>query len=401
MKKTVILVIFSCMAMLAKAQLTLDSLDYPVPEIETDSLVSLPGLNSLPKQGANMEWNYGSAFFYRGLSSIGFSAPANNKFTTATRSSIQSFLLGGNNTAETIVKNTLYFTDNVSGYAYIGYSIKRQSLISRGPGGLGDSLIFQVFDTSFAANPQYILKYPAAYGSSWSYAARLTYHLRFYTSPVGIYGYYPGLEIIYRTVTDSVVGWGNMVLPYVKDTSITVGYPVIMIKESWVDIDSFQVSLPSYSSENIQQLLQKNNLFQGQKNGTFTYTFYRAGYSAPLAKFWANDAEFHYLESAGFDPNNTMRTGIKNISMPVVADIYPNPVTSSGFTITFARQDNAPKNLTITNSLGQVVQRLPLAQNQTTATINVPPSLANGMYYYTITETEGGGMVSGKFVLVR
>ncbi|MDN3676295.1 ice-binding family protein [Flavobacterium paronense] len=74
------------------------------------------------------------------------------------------------------------------------------------------------------------------------------------------------------------------------------------------------------------------------------------------------------------------------------AQLYPNPFTAS-LNITLNDLDNGAAELTIYNTLGMLVMKTSLTQNETV----IPMSLASGVYYYKLTGTNGT-LQSGKLI---
>ena len=85
------------------------------------------------------------------------------------------------------------------------------------------------------------------------------------------------------------------------------------------------------------------------------------------------------------------------------AEVYPNPVTTSNVKFAFAKQSNEPMLLNIANNLGQVVQTVPVRQlkGDVLVEVTLDASLANGIYYYNITQMSGKAFTTGKFILKR
>ena len=95
-----------------------------------------------------------------------FMLPVNSAFSTATRAYVQTTGIAGAS-----VLSTIYITNSVNGYGYIGYSVdSRQSFsLALATGGLNDSLIIPIQDSVYTT-PEYILKYPVAYNVNWYFS---------------------------------------------------------------------------------------------------------------------------------------------------------------------------------------------------------------------------------------
>jgi len=397
--KRVFTLVFLFAVSFANAQLVLTNSNVATSAnaTEKEQLVSTSNL-AVPARGTNMQWDYSSMTDISGsINAKTYNAPpTSGTFSTATRTYIQT-----TNMAGAAIKSTIYVTNDVNGYGFVGYSVDNRQTFSlyAATGGKNDSLIIPLQDSAYSAR-QYILKYPVSYGGSynmnWSFSGNLSDHF-FLDIPsvssayVNLYG----TRTIARIVTDSVIGWGTLKVP-TESNSVRVtsqAYSVLLVKEDVTDVTKFSVN--GLSSTVLGDLLTTLGLSQGAQTTSSTYIFYRAGY--------ANSLMFYEVDpSAGYDPDNTSTTGIDDENIIINFQQYPNPVTQSNLNFAFDKPDNNPWIMTITNEMGQVVQTM--AINQPTGpvqlTVNLPANLNNGIYFYNMADGNESP-IQGKFILNR
>ena len=385
----------------ANAQLVLTKGNVATSATATERLqmVNTSGL-AIPARGTNLQWDYSGMTDLSGFGSIDtMSYMPVTKMDTAlfkntTRSLVQTI-----DYVHFGAKSTIYYTNDLNGYGYAGYAVdNRQSFMLKGAtGGLNDSLIIPLQDSIFATR-QLILKYPVTYSSNWSFSGNLNDHFILDLPSVSsLYVNLYGTRSISRKVTDSVVGWGTLKVPYngIVRTS-TKAYSVLLVKEDLSDSVSFSVN--GMTQLVLADLLTKLSITTGAQPKTSTYIFYRSGYANPLMSYEVDP-------SAGYDPDNTdtsLTTGIEDENAIINFQAYPNPVTQSNLNFVFNKPDNKEWIMTITNEMGQIVQSLPVSQHAgpVQMEVNLPANLANGIYFYNMADG-GSSAAQGKFILNR
>ncbi len=390
----------------ANAQITFNKANMNLSATATERLraASLDAVN-VPKRGTNMKWDYSFISDLRNSQSIDsftYMVPVDTIFN-ATRYYIKTIVFGSYD-----FKSNIYFKNDLYGYGYVGYSVdNRQSYnIMLPTGGKTDSLIVPVQDSIYSAIDSirpFIMKYPVNYNSNWAFSGNLSEHFLLDVPSLGsstyvnLYGTYN----VNRTVTDSVIGWGTLQVPYHYTTSVRVvptrAYSVLLVKEDARNITSYAVNgLPPSA---FSALLTGLSIKQNDTANTSTYIFYRAGYVNPLMAYEVDP-------SLGYDPDNTdtnlTTTGIETENAIINFEAYPNPVSQSNINFVFNKSDNTEWVMTITNEMGQVVKSILVNQpaGPVQMEINVPAKAANGIYFYNMADG-GGSVAQGKFVLSR
>jgi len=391
---SVFIAAFILSGLYARAQITIENYNYTTPATEITTLQTSINSNvRLPSSGPNQSWNYSSLTDTAFNTNTNYMAPAGPFFKNATRYYNDSF-----NFDAFYLHIKQYQLNDTSGFSNYGYSLDSQSFdLSFYTGGKGDFLAFPS-QNQFTPG-EYHIKYPATANSAWS--SNTASALNFILNIAG-YGYKdtPGKRVRHTIIKDSAARWGNMIIPFNNNGSFVASQPygVLMVKETVITSDSFYLNGQPANPILLHSLgLSNPNIIPA-----FYYLFYRADNSAPLLTFYM-DSSFKTIQYEKYDVNHLTENGIKqNENYFPAANIYPDPVNTSTINLSFYNPGNDGLSLKITNCLGQIVQNIPLnkSHGQVTIQINLTATLGNGLYFYTISGSEGG-MMSGKFILNR
>ena len=380
----------------SKAQITIEQYNHPCPPSEIINLqINIGANDSAPAAGPNMFWNYSPLFDSAYSTSTACMPPTNPLFSKATRyyNGPVPFL------SDTLIIKQ-YQLNDTNGYSDYGLSVDSQYFdISAYTTHKGDFLSFPA-QNQFTQG-YYILKYPLSFNSSWSCQTKsalnfkLSVNTLIYTAQNA-----PGQRVRRTVQKDTVVGWGKMIIPFNNNGSYfgSEPYNVLMIKETATNSDSFYIN----DSPASPILLFGLHLSNPTISKTFTYYFYRPGFSTPLITFDMEDSTFRKVNYETFDKNNLTINGIEELKNGLSnAYLYPNPVNTSAVNLKFNETNGVNYMLHITNSLGQTIQTVYFSgtQGKTGIQVNLAPEMANGLYFYTIEGAEN--MISEKFILNR
>ncbi len=391
---SVFIIAFILFSLQGGAQITIENYNYLTPATETTTLQTSINSNvKLPSTGPDQSWNYSNLTDTVFTTAIDYMPPASSLFSHATRYYIDSF-----NFDAFYLYIKQYQLNDTSSFSDYGYSVDSQYFdLTYYTGNKGDFLAF--LSQNQFKHGEYYIKYPATANSAWSSSTGSA--LNFILN-IPSYGYKntPGKRVRNTTVKDSVVGWGNMIVPFSHDGSFVASQScgVLMVRETVIASDSFYLN--GQPANPI--LLKSLGLTNPTISPTFYYLFYRAGNSVPLITFYM-DSSFKMVQYESYDVNHLTENGIgPNDNPSFSASIYPNPVNTSTINLTFYNPGNDQRSINITNCLGQVMQTMPLNETygQVKVQVNLPPTLTNGLYFYTISGSKGG-MTSGKFILSR
>ena len=399
-KNTILILVMAFVAIIAHAQITLDSANFPVPAPGTEKLwlASSVGLK-IPSTGAAQTWDLtnlkdsiNSQGQYLRSSTKYYSIPVNPAFPSS------RYFAGVTYVGQLGIVDEGFEDGTAKGYAITGFAFPVREDISLAAVTFGstDSVIFPVQNYKFL---RYLVKFPSTYKSSWNTAVHPVTNFLLDVGALNLKNA-PGTYTQYLNVNDSVVGYGAMRVHYDSTSQKSEWDSVLMVQETYKEIDSIFIERQGLTDTVLSAL----GITNGASTATYSYIFYRRNTPTPFAVINTN-ASWNKATSGFWDANNTSpATGIEAISSDKSEiSVYPNPVTSSNLSFNFVKQDNGPLLLNIANSLGQVVQSTLVNQPKGNVQMHVslPAGIANGLYYYNITEKTGNAVMNGKFILNR
>ncbi|MCX6351329.1 MAG: hypothetical protein NTX03_05650, partial [Bacteroidetes bacterium] len=305
----------------AQAQIKISHYNHPAEPNTTQNgtYIKLSGGVTLPANGANVFWNYGSVkdstasgvgivprTFFKATDTVFTKAGANRFYQQEVR-----FL-----TTKGILN--VHESNDTNGHFYLGFNANRQAFsISKYTFWSTDSVVL-LKQRVVVAQPQPIIKYPCTFQSKWSSHERL---IQNYTISAKFLGYNntPGQHIQDAYYVDSVAGYGKIVVPVQHGAFKSDSYNVILIKSVIRVIDSFYINGKPADST----LLASMGARQGMDSTFIHANFYRENYSTPLMTF-VTDKKYSYPMVAYYDPDNTTYTGInQDIDLETEVSICP------------------------------------------------------------------------------
>jgi hypothetical protein len=341
---------------------------------------------NIPSEGANLAWNY-SGISYSGIVVVSNEAAANPAFPSAfcaAKDYFETIAIGrGFYYDEYLTLNDSYF-----GGIGIGIADQRYGIgdVTMNP---ADSLNLPQQNIAYAA-PRQIMKFPFTYGTSMTSSFVREGN---FTLTIGAYGLNNaiGTKRMYMTQTDSVVGWGTLVLP--GPNGPTPRFNVLLVKRITVEVDSFLLN----GAAAPQMLLDAFQITQGQRTEQGRHLFYRANSKIYLFSITYEDQTFTNPVTAYFDRTAAMLTSVEETpgAAPRAA-VYPNPSNDGSFNISV---ENGMNELVVRNLLGQVVVRMQALSSP--VSFSLPSACPPGMYTYQLVDAAGSLRSGGKLLFMK
>lgn len=311
MKKTILLFCICSLTRMVNAQITLQSGNVAQSPTYNANMRFQAGVRSapIPASGTNLTWDYSR--LNANFSKVDIYRPATRSgFTSYSRYLSENTFVG-----DVPLPSEYYYHLTGDGLFEVGSYQAAQTLGLVNFGNNADSIVFPGANVIFKT-PAPILKFPCTYGHSWT--ANHIYNTPFKLS-VASFSLSNAQALWVQRVykSDSVVGWGKLILPTLSGPSNPV--EVLLIKTSRYLVDSYYIN----GSPAPGGLLSGLNVRQNDTNHFNTYTFHAAGAELPLLQILLDASwtvfGFTYYTNGIFPLASAATT------MPAM-QIYPNPV---------------------------------------------------------------------------
>ncbi len=347
------------------AQIALDSMSYPETEIGTDSL-KVTTASSLfpsfaPMTGGSWDMNIVTDSI---PVFMGYRVPASApyQFADSNQYNFAGFAYQGN-------LQSSIFSGGIFDYGRI---IQKKSYnINSLTSGTNDSLIITA-QNSLYSQEHFKIAFPATFNSYWSSSFHSDLHFSL-TYILGGDTLAPGIIRTYTTERDSVIGYGKMSVKNASGSS-SVFINVLQVRTIITHIDSFFLNgIPSSIFADIFSVTQ------GQKDTIYEQNFYRQSEVTPLAKVEFRDAAFTQPYKATTHIQRLLNVGVPETRVETKVNVYPNPVCGNLVYIEIPPCTGTPAYELVSMD-GQKVLSGMLPANEPTAKLEIPASVAPGIY---------------------
>lgn len=353
MKKTILSLFALTVAFAAAAQVTITTADVaPVFTVVRQANDTAPTV-TVGAAGTNQTWNY-TALQNQREDTLTFTLPNFTPYGSTFPGANLAAVLGANGTAFTYLNNSAAEL-NIQGQA-------------------ADPLGVGVMAIPFS-NPESMIQFPAAYGSSWIDTA--TGIVQAY------YGMDPGIGFtvdsfrihLFVKKTTDYDGWGSITTPsgtynVLRQNSLRVEYDTI-------DIYAFGNWAPNFFS---------------QMDSNRVYTHWANGIGFPVCEI-TEGQDLGQVTSATY-LINTALIGIADDFRDDHTSAYPNPANEI---INFGFAEANVKSIQIMDMNGKLIETIAVDLNPRA---NVS-TYAAGLYYYTKTDESGNIVARGKFCVAH
>lgn len=350
-----VLTIFACaLASAASAQITITTADVaPVYTVIYQANDTMPSV-TVGSAGSNQTWSYTALVNHR-EDTLTFTMPAFTPYAAAFPNANLCAMNGATGNS----------------YTYLNNSAAELNIHGQAGDPLGVGMMAIPFN-----NPESLIMFPAAYGSSWIDTATAMFTMYYGQDPgIGFTVDSFRIHMFVKKTTD-YDGWGSLTTPagtynVLRQNSLRVEYDTI-------DIYAFGNWIPSFFS---------------QQDSNRVYTHWANGVGFPVCELTeAQDlgqvTEGNYLIS-------TALIGMAENNAAAGLDLYPNPANDF---INFKSENKNAKSISVYDVNGQLVRTVNV--NSTLTRIDIS-SFAPGMYFYSVTDTNGTISARGKFNVAR
>ncbi|WP_276135227.1 T9SS type A sorting domain-containing protein [Polluticoccus soli] len=276
-----------------------------------------------------------------------------------------------------------------TGFMRIGETTERYAI---GLGQFGapfiasDSLVILAQDAPYS-QPYPLIKFPATYNSSWQSTWSLTVNMELTFQAQSL----TSAPFQYKSTTDynfSVPGFGKAsVILY--DGSMTDFVDVLLERISGVTTDSFFLNGSPAPAPVLGALQLTQNKIT---NSYFAELFRPQEINALVLYTYGNDATYTNVSTAQIHILRIpFRTSVQSVSADGKMVLYPNPVGNSrAINVKLASTANGNYRYKLSQITGAVSgEGTVLANGSNELQINLPSTLANGVYWLTLSNDKG------------
>jgi len=289
--------------------------------------------------------------------------------------------------------NTLFYELNANEYRQIGEINDPLDVpLLLITGSLSDTL--KIMESKqFFPDPKIIMQFPLNYGDNW--VTDNTTSLNFLIS-VAAFGLQnaPSGQTIHEVVTDSIVGYGTLILPN-PDGSGSVSIESLLAKRT----TTLTLNYTLAGQPAPQVMLDALGLQQGATSSFSTYIFYAKGLRRSAATVGL-DANGNVAFLTISDDVKDLSTSTQERSVELLpVKVFPNPAHDA-FQMSFDKPDSQNWTLEMFNILGQQVHRQSIDEGIGFTQVGITcPTLRAGHYTYLLRNRAGQLMATGTVLL--
>ena len=205
----------------------------------------------------------------------------------------------------------------------------------------------------------------------------------------------PATKVTHHVQNDSVIGWGSLVVPHVKDgEGASVPYDVLLIKRVTTSLDSLYL----YGQPAPEALLTAFGIVQGSVSSSNRLMFWRENSRILLLSMGLNNS-FSNVLSANYDLDTELSSTSINTSDDNNSDlvVFPNPVKNN-LNIRLSDGINGAFKISIIDIYGNSVVNSHFESN--THSLELPKNITNGTYFVRVSD-ETGRIISKSKIIVN
>lgn len=351
MKKTVLSILACSMVIAASAQVTITTADvapiYTVIYQANDTMASVV----LGAAGPSQTWNYSALANHR-EDTLSFTSPSFTPYGASFPNANLSVISGSN---------------GVDAFIYLNNSAAELNIQGQAADPLGTGTMAIPF-----SNPETVISFPAAYGSSWIDTASGTVQV--------YYGMDPGIGFtvdsfrvhLFVKKTTDYDGWGTVTTP--AGTYNVIRQNTLRVEYDTIDIYAFGNWAPNFFS---------------QQDSNRVYSHWANGIGFPVCEL--TEAQDLGMVTSGNYLRSSALIGLSENNTAANLSLYPNP--ASGF-VNFVSAGASVKSISIYDMNGQLIESIPVNSDNTRLDVS---AYASGIYFYSTTDTNGNTSARGKF----
>ncbi len=256
-------------------------------------------------------------------------------------------------------------------------------------GGANDKLRFVGNRTLYDGRHD-VVKFPVTYEDSWTQSRREVVPFELTVAAFGLNAV-PGVNVRISTQTREIVGYGTLIIPG-TDGSPSEPMDVLLFDTQRTFVDSVYLG----GAPAPQVLMDAFGLSQGQTSSDHTMLFYRADFGSPVMNFTVGSDFVAFRPQAEFSTSSTTEPIVK------VLNSFPNPV-STGEVLTIETSDHlSGGKLRVFDVSGKmVIIRDFNKADQKNIQFQIPAHFVDGMYFFTISDTQNRPTATGKIFISK
>lgn len=388
MKKLFTSILLLVLAFHLRAQITIERSDYTLqPNVPVKGWRMAPAGVTAPQEGAGVTWDF-SGQALTGQSNYTKSTANDPDFPDANLADATLALQLG------LVPQPITFFERLddSGYATIGRKTSEIRVPSQSiTGGPNDTITF-LAKTNIYEEENYFFQFPLNYQDVTSYNITIEVDFEITVAAFGL-DHVPAGQLAYISATDTVVGYGTLILPNPDGTG-PVSMEALLTRRNRTRLDSFFLA----GQPAPQVMLNVLGLTQGEVSQRTEYTFYVKGLSRSAISMSFDDGDIEI--SMADDIRNLVSSTPKVAANLLPTAVFPNPTTGR-FQVAFDKSDARDWTFSLYNPLGQLAhqQRIGGSGGPTQAELQLAAK-SPGMHHFLLRNGEGAVVGSGK-VLVQ
>ncbi len=243
-------------------------------------------------------------------------------------------------------------------------------------------------------NPRFIIKFPSKYATSITsnFVKSLFFKLNIFSLKI-----YDNLahKVSHIEQTDSVVGWGSLKVPNLKETNgVSKDYDVVLIQRTTARIDSFFLQEKPASIE----LLKAFGVEQGAKSTSHSLIFWRANKQSPLLTI-NYDSSFTKPNDVIFDIDVAKELSIEetNLNNGIVS-VYPNPLQLDS-QIIISDNFTSSGSILVSDIFGNVTEKFSITEIKSSIKLN--NNYPNGIYFVSLYDLNNKLLSQTKIIVAQ
>lgn len=392
MKKALTFIFFFCLIFQLQAQITIEKADFTSEaNVPVNNWPIIPSSVTIPNGGEDMIWDYSDIALGSDYSFVLFEADNPNFPNSDFADPSQTSVFGG-----VAFLPLVFYSSLKEDGRYTDGRISESLNLPLGSitGGANDTLTF-LESVNVYQEPVYSIKFPATYGSTWSYDISYTIDLLISVAAFGV-NRTPSANIITSSSRDTIIGYGTLILPH-PDGSGTVSIDVLLHKQELTAINNYTLG----GQPAPQIMLDALGLVQGEESKATRYVFFGKGF--PRSVMYINVEESGGISFANLSDEirNFPTTSVAEVSKMIETSVFPNP-TSGEFSLQFFKSDNQEWSLDIMNSLGQIVHNQRISEHHGNIDTRIRlEARTQGMHHYSLRNATGAVVASGTILIMQ
>jgi hypothetical protein len=274
-----------------------------------------------------------------------------------------------------------YYDITSNSIVTIGEEVEVEQILPLGSvtGNSNDELIFPVQNMPYS-EPQIEREFPVTLGSSFTSTKVQDTKFNLTVTAYSL-NKVPGVRRSYRTVKDTVVGWGTVKIKGISTKKTYDNIPVLQVRHQVTVSDSFFLG----GNPAPQPLLDAFGLTQGGNIDYYFVDFISQDEIDELIRIDFQQSPYQDVSSVEIQQNRIEKyelVGINNPSLQNAINAYPNPIINNTINIDLPTNQAGNWTYNLIDIYGRSIANGTI--NTINGEINLPTTMAKGNYVLTI-----------------